>query len=104
MRSNRALDELKFAIFMLGAYLGLILISCMITTLFFGGWLGPDFLPPVVWFLLKTGLLIMFFILLRAAIPRPRYDQLMSLGWKVMLPLTLVNLAATGAIALWLEG
>jgi NADH-quinone oxidoreductase subunit H len=95
---------MKFAMFMLGEYLGLILISCMITTLFFGGWLGPDFLPPVVWFLLKTTLLIFFFILLRAAIPRPRYDQLMSLGWKVMLPLTLVNLAATGAIVLWMEG
>ncbi len=95
---------MKFAMFMLGEYLGLILISCMMTTLFFGGWLGPDFAPPVVWFMLKTGLIILFFILLRAAIPRPRYDQLMSLGWKVMLPLTLVNLAATGAIALWMEG
>ena len=95
---------MKFAMFMLGEYLGLILISCMITTLFFGGWLGPDFLPPLFWFSLKTSLLICFFILLRAAIPRPRYDQLMSLGWKYMLPLTLLNLAATGAIALWLQG
>jgi NADH-quinone oxidoreductase subunit H len=95
---------MKFAMFMLGEYLGLILISCMITTLFFGGWLGPAFLPPVVWFFLKTGFIICFFILLRAAIPRPRYDQLMSLGWKVMLPLTLVNLALTGAVALWMEG
>ncbi len=95
---------MKFAMFMLGEYLGLILISCMMTALFFGGWLGPDFLPPLAWFLLKTGIIILFFILLRAAIPRPRYDQLMSLGWKVMLPLTLVNLAATGAVALWMEG
>ena len=95
---------MKFAMFMLGEYLGLILISCMITTLFFGGWLGPDFLPPLAWFLLKTTLLILFFVLLRASIPRPRYDQLMSLGWKVMLPLTLINLAATGAIVLWMEG
>ena len=95
---------MKFGMFMLGEYLGLILISCMITTLFFGGWLGPDFLPPVFWFLLKTGFFICFFILLRAAIPRPRYDQLMSLGWKYMLPLTLFNLAATGAIALWMRG
>jgi NADH-quinone oxidoreductase subunit H len=95
---------MKFAMFMLGEYLGLILISCMITTLFFGGWLGPDFLPPVFWFLLKTGFFICFFILLRAAIPRPRYDQLMSLGWKFMLPLSLINLAGTGAILLWLQG
>jgi NADH-quinone oxidoreductase subunit H len=94
---------MKFAMFMLGEYLGLILISCMIATLFFGGWLGP-FLPPVLWFAIKVFILIMFFILLRAAIPRPRYDQLMSLGWKYMLPLTLLNLVLTGAVALWLEG
>ena len=94
---------MKFAMFMLGEYLGLILICCMITTLFFGGWLGP-WLPPFVWFSLKVFLLICFFVLLRAAIPRPRYDQLMGLGWKYMLPLTLVNLVLTGAIALALEG
>ena len=94
---------MKFAMFMLGEYLGLILICCMITTLFFGGWLGPV-LPPVVWFCLKVFALICFFVLLRAAIPRPRYDQLMSLGWKIMLPLTLFNLLLTGAIALWMEG
>lgn len=93
---------MKFAMFMLGEYLGLILISCMIVTLFFGGWLGP-WLPPVVWFGLKTFVVICFFILLRAAIPRPRYDQLMSLGWKVMLPITLINLVITGAIALWMQ-
>lgn len=94
---------MKFAMFMLGEYLGLILISCMITTLFLGGWLGPV-LPPLVWFVLKTCVVILFFILLRAAIPRPRYDQLMSTGWKVMLPITLINLAMTGAIALWIRG
>jgi NADH-quinone oxidoreductase subunit H len=92
---------MKFGMFMLGEYLGLI--SCMITTLFFGGWLGP-WLPPLVWFLLKTFVVILFFILLRAAIPRPRYDQLMTLGWTVMLPITLINLAITGGVALWLEG
>ncbi|MDG2089140.1 MAG: NADH-quinone oxidoreductase subunit NuoH [Arenicellaceae bacterium] len=94
---------MKFTLFMLGEYLGLILISCMITTLFFGGWLGP-WLPPIVWFGIKTFLIICFFILLRAAIPRPRYDQLMSLGWKIMLPLTLINLVVTGAVALWMYG
>jgi NADH-quinone oxidoreductase subunit H len=94
---------MKFGMFMLGEYLGLILISCMITTLFLGGWLGP-FLPPVVWFGLKTVFVITFFVLLRGAIPRPRYDQLMSLGWKVMLPLALVNLVVTGAVALWMHG
>jgi NADH-quinone oxidoreductase subunit H len=94
---------MKFAMFMLGEYLGLILISCMIVTLFFGGWLGP-WLPPVLWFLIKVFIIICFFILLRAAIPRPRYDQLMSLGWKYMLPLSLVNLLLTGAIALAMKG
>ena len=99
---------MKFAMFMLGEYLGLILISAMITTLFFGGWLAPGFLPDllpgIVWFSLKTFFFICFFILLRAAIPRPRYDQLMSLGWKYLLPLTLINLLLTGAIALSLHG
>jgi NADH-quinone oxidoreductase subunit H len=63
-----------------------------------------DWLPPFVWFSLKVFLVICFFVLLRAAIPRPRYDQLMSLGWKVMLPITLVNLLVTGAVLLWMEG
>ena len=91
---------MKFGLIMAGEYLAMMLTSALVVTLFFGGWLGPSFLPPVVWFALKTALVINFFILLRAAIPRPRYDQLMSLGWKVLLPLSLVNLLATGAIAL----
>ena len=95
---------MKFALVMVGEYLSVILTSAMTVTLFFGGWLGPDFLPPIVWFALKTGFFINFFILLRAAIPRPRYDQLMSLGWKILLPITLVNLLATGAIVLAMEG
>lgn len=98
---------MKFAMFMLGEYLGLLLISCMIVTLFFGGWLAPfnlTFIPPIIWFLSKTFLVICFFVLLRCAIPRPRYDQLMSLGWKVMLPITLINLVITGAVALFMAG
>jgi NADH-quinone oxidoreductase subunit H len=95
---------MKFGMFMVGEYLGVILISSMIATIFFGGWLGPAFLPPIIWFGLKSFAFVMFFILLRAAIPRPRYDQLMALGWKIMLPLTLVNLVLTGGIVLWLGG
>jgi len=95
---------MKFALVMVGEYLSVILTSAMTVTLFFGGWLGPDFLPPIVWIALKTGFFINLFILLRAAIPRPRYDQLMSLGWKILLPITLVNLLATGAIVLAMEG
>jgi NADH-quinone oxidoreductase subunit H len=90
---------MKFGMFFVGEYLGVTLISALITTLFFGGWLGPV-LPPVVWFLLKTFVFICFFILLRASLPRPRYDQLMAYGWKVMLPLTLLNLAVTGGVVL----
>jgi len=91
---------MKFGLIMVGEYLSVILTSAMIVTLFFGGWLGPAFLPPIVWFTLKTATAICFFVLLRAAIPRPRYDQLMSFGWKILLPVTLVNLLVTGAIAL----
>ena len=92
---------MKFGMFFVGEYIGLTLISAMITVLFFGGWLGP-ILPPVLWFLIKTGFFICFFILLRAALPRPRFDQMMSWGWKVMLPLSLVNLLVTGAVVLLL--
>ena len=98
---NTEYSGMKFGMFMLGEYLGVILISSMIATIFFGGWLGPGFLPPILWFFLKSFAFICFFILLRAAIPRPRYDQLMSFGWKYLLPLTLINLLATGAILLW---
>ncbi len=90
---------MKFGMFFVGEYLGITLISALITALFFGGWLGP-FLPPPAWFVLKTFFFICFFILLRASLPRPRYDQLMALGWKVMLPLSLANLLVTGAIVL----
>jgi NADH-quinone oxidoreductase subunit H len=90
---------MKFGMFFVGEYLGVTLISAMIATLFLGGWNGP-FLPPLVWFALKTFLLICVFILLRASLPRMRYDQLMSFGWKVMLPLSLLNLMVTGAILL----
>jgi len=89
----------KFAMFYVGEYIGITLISMMIVTLFFGGWQGPG-LPPIVWFLLKTLAFIALFILVRAALPRPRYDQLLSFGWKLMLPLALVNLAVTGAVVL----
>ena len=91
---------MKFGLIMVSEYLALILPCAMIVTLFFGGWIGWSFLPPIAWFTIKTAILINFFILLRASIPRPRYDQLMSLGWKYLLPITLVNLLVTGAILL----
>jgi NADH-quinone oxidoreductase subunit H len=91
---------MKFGMFFVGEYLGITLISAIIATLFFGGWLGPSFLPPVFWFLLKTFFFIGLFILLRASLPRPRYDQLMKLGWKVLFPVALLNLLITGAVLL----
>jgi NADH-quinone oxidoreductase subunit H len=90
---------MKFGMFFVGEYLGITLISSMITVLFFGGWMGP-WLPPLVWFLMKVFAFICFFILLRASLPRLRFDQLMSLGWKVMLPLALANLVVTGAVVM----
>jgi NADH-quinone oxidoreductase subunit H len=94
---------MKFGLFFVGEYLGIILISSLVVCLFFGGWLGPAFLPPLVWFILKTFGFISLFILLRASLPRPRYDQLMEFGWKILLPLTLLNALVTGGIVLWYE-
>jgi len=94
---------MKFGMFFVGEYLGITLISALISTLFFGGWLGPSFLPPVFWFLFKTFFFICVFILLRASLPRPRYDQLMELGWKILLPLSLLNILITGAILIFLK-
>jgi len=94
---------MKFGMFFVGEYLGITLISAIMATLFFGGWLGPSFLPPVFWFLFKTMVLICVFILLRASLPRPRYDQLMEFGWKVLLPLSLLNLLITGAVLIFLK-
>lgn len=90
---------LKWGMFFVGEYVGVVLISALLVTLFLGGWQGP-LLPPVVWFVLKTLFFVMLFILLRGALPRPRYDQIMAVGWKVCLPLTLINLLVTGAVLL----
>ncbi|MBS25193.1 MAG: NADH-quinone oxidoreductase subunit NuoH [Gammaproteobacteria bacterium] len=94
---------MKFGMFFVAEYIGLVLISSLITVLFFGGWLGPEFLPPILWFSIKAFAFIAFFILMRAAVPRPRYDQLMSYGWLFLLPLSLVNLLITGVIILSMQ-
>ena len=90
---------MKFGMFFVGEYLGIVLISALVAVLFLGGWQGP-LLPPLIWFLLKVFVFIAFFILVRASLPRPRFDQLMSWGWKLMLPLSLANVLVTGAIVL----
>jgi NADH-quinone oxidoreductase subunit H len=91
---------MKFGMFFVGEYLGVTLISAMIVALFFGGWHGP-WLPPVVWFAIKMALCICLFFLLRATFPRPRFDQFLSFGWKVMMPLAVINLLITGGVVLW---
>lgn len=95
---------MKFGMFFVGEYLGITLISSLTVCLFFGGWLGPGFLPPLVWFVIKTFIFIGVFILLRASLPRPRYDQLMEFGWKILLPLTIINLMVTAGVILFIEG
>ncbi|AHL75999.1 NADH:ubiquinone oxidoreductase [Stutzerimonas stutzeri] len=95
---------MKWGMFFVGEYIGIVTISALLTTLFFGGWHGPflDTLPwlSFFWFAIKTGFFIMLFVLLRASLPRPRYDQVMAFGWKFCLPLTLINLLVTGALVL----
>ena len=95
---------MKWGMFFVGEYIGIVLVSALLTTLFLGGWHGPflDTLPwlSFFWFALKTALFIMLFILLRATLPRPRYDQVMAFGWKFCLPLTLLNLLVTGTLVL----
>jgi NADH-quinone oxidoreductase subunit H len=90
---------MKFGMFFVGEYLGVTLISALTVILYFGGWKGP-WLPPIVWFFIKTFAMIAVFILLRASLPRPRFDQLMAYGWKVLLPLALLNVLVTGAVVL----
>jgi NADH-quinone oxidoreductase subunit H len=90
---------MKFGMFFVGEYIGITLVSALIVTLFFGGWLGPV-LPPLIWMILKTFFFICGFILVRASLPRLRYDQLLSFGWKLMLPLSLINIVVTGGIFL----
>ncbi|WP_058300315.1 NADH-quinone oxidoreductase subunit NuoH [Gorillibacterium timonense] len=89
----------RFAFFMLAEYVYMFAISALTTVLFLGGWHAPlpilDFIPGILWFLLKFGFCVFFLIWLRATLPRVRVDQLMSFGWKVLLPLALLNIFIT---------
>jgi len=94
---------IRFALFFLGEYLHVIAISAMAVTLFFGGWHGPAFdaLPwawPFLWFLVKTTLLVYLFVWLRATLPRLRYDRLMWLGWKRLIPAALLWVLVTAVV------
>jgi NADH-quinone oxidoreductase subunit H len=90
---------LKFGMFFVGEYMGIFLMSAMITILFLGGGYGTGFLYFIS-FMIKTFVIISLFILVRASLPRPRIDQLISLGWQKLLPLSLINLAITAWVIL----
>lgn len=95
---------MKFAAFFIAEYVNLVTASAVAVTLFFGGWDGPfiDQVPllGLLWFAIKVFAFVFFFIWLRATLPRVRYDQLMDLGWKLLVPLALLNLALTSAMVL----
>lgn len=99
-------SAMTFALFFLGEYIAMIMMSAMTTTLFLGGWLPPfgiealSFVPGIIWFALKTMLIMFVFLWARATLPRFRYDQLMRLGWKVFLPLTLFWVVLTAGVLL----
>ena len=96
---------MRFGLFFVAEYVGMFIMSAIAAICFLGGWKGPHFwifshVPNIVWFLLKVYALIFFYYWLRATLPRYRYDQLMSLGWKLFIPLTLANIAVTGLVKL----
>ena len=92
---------LRFGLFFIAEYLNMITVSCVATLLFLGGWGAPfglSFVPGIVWFVLKAGLFIFLYIWLRGTFPRLRYDRLMAFGWKILLPVAVLNLIVTAAI------
>ena len=103
---------MRFALFFLAEYANMIVISSVATTLFIGGWLPPFpntaalhflyYIPSWVWFFLKSFAFLYFFVWVRATLPRYRYDQLMRLGWKVLIPLAIANLVVTGIVKVML--
>jgi len=104
---NTEYSGMKFGLFFVGEYIGMFLMACLIPVLFFGGWhapfgleIGGEVFSGIFWMSVKSLAFVVFFVLVRAALARPRYDQLMNYGWLVMLPLSLLNLLVTGAIVL----
>lgn len=92
---------MRFGLYFVGEYINLVVLGSLMTVFFLGGWHGP-WLPPIIWFLLKVLAVCGLFIWIRACLPRLRYDQLMNLGWKVLLPVSLLNILVTGAVLLGL--
>jgi NADH-quinone oxidoreductase subunit H len=91
---------MRFGLFFLGEYVHVQVLGALIAVFFLGGWHGP-FLPPPVWLLLKIFAVALIMIWIRGTLPRLRYDQLMALGWKVLIPAALINIVLTGAVMLW---
>jgi NADH-quinone oxidoreductase subunit H len=94
---------MRFGLFFMAEYVGMFIMSALAVVCFLSGWKGPNFLffsqvPNVVWFLIKVYALIFFYYWIRATVPRYRYDQLMGLGWKIFIPLTLANVVITGVV------
>jgi NADH-quinone oxidoreductase subunit H len=90
---------IRFAFFMVSEYAVMLLVSVLAVILFFGGWNGVLIpLPPLLWFLLKVAFFVYVFMWFRFTFPRYRYDQLMAIGWKVLLPLSLANIIITGIV------
>ncbi len=90
---------MRFGLFFLGEYIMMVVLGSLVAIFFLGGWHGP-LLPPLLWFLLKVGIIVCALIWFRATFPRIRYDQLMNMGWKVLIPVALLNILVTGAFIL----
>lgn len=107
---NVEYSSMAFALFFLGEYANMILVSATCTTLFLGGYYPPfniqflEFIPGVIWFLFKISCLLFIFLWIRATLPRYRYDQLMRLGWKLFLPLTLCWVVLISSIIVYSDG
>lgn len=99
---------MRFSFFFLAEYANMILVSCIATVLFLGGWHAPfkflEFIPPTIWFIIKVYFILFFFIWIRGTLPRVRYDQLMKFGWKVMIPLSLANIIVTSIVLYLVRG
>jgi NADH-quinone oxidoreductase subunit H len=94
---------MRFGLYFLGEYVTMVVLGALVAVFFLGGWRGP-ILPSIVWFFGKVTLVVFVLIWLRATFPRLRYDQLMHLGWKVLIPVALLNIIVTGAVILIIKG